>query len=311
MQGSQPPYRPAQRPIYAVPRPPAQKRRGCLRNLPLLLFIVLMIPVFLCGLTLVFYLLFPPPPLDVLVLGLDAREGEGMMTRTDSIMLVGLQPARLRVSMLSIPRDLFIDVPGYGLQRINTVNVLGEMEAEGGGPELLSSAVSNSFGITPDRYARIDFQGFTDLIDAVGGVTIEVDRTIIDDAYPTADGGTMSIRFDPGTQHMDGETALIYARTRHSDDDYHRAERQQQVVTALSYKLLNPLNWPAVASVLSRSVDTDLSLFDMAAYAPTVILNAGRFEREVIDRDFITAAADGSAIPDYAALAPWLNERFD
>src|SRR5215207_4060071 len=104
-----PPQRPVQnRPLYVVPRP-TQKRRGCLRNLPLLLFILFIIPIFLCGLCLVAYLVIPPPPLDVMVLGVDARPGEGLLTRTDSIVLVGLQPARLRVSMLSIPRDLFID----------------------------------------------------------------------------------------------------------------------------------------------------------------------------------------------------------
>ncbi len=270
-----------------------------------------MLPVFFCGLGFVVYLVVPPPPMTILVMGLDARAGEGALARTDSVLLVGLQPGRLRVSILSIPRDLFIDVPNYGLQRINAVNVLGEMETLGSGPALLASAVENSFGIGIDRYVRMNFQGFVELIDAVGGVTIEVDRTIVDDAYPTADGGTISIRFDPGTQHMDGERALMYARTRHADDDYRRAERQQQVISALSLKLLNPVYYPAVITVVSRSVETDLTLVDMLSQAPTVILNAGRFERQVIDRDTITAAADGSAIPDYAALLPWISERFD
>jgi LCP family protein required for cell wall assembly len=306
-----PPQRPVQnRPLYVVPRP-TQKRRGCLRNLPLVLFFLFIVPIFWCGLCLVAYLVIPPPPLDVMVLGVDARPGEGLLTRTDSIVLVGLQPARLRVSMLSIPRDLFIDVPGYGLQRINAINVLGEMEAEGRGPGLLTEAIQQSFGVSMDRYMRMDFQGFVELIDAVGGVTIDVERTVVDDFYPTIDGGTTSIRFEPGVQHMDGERALQYARTRHGDDDYQRAERQQQVISALSSKLLNPVNWPSVANVVSRSVDTNVSLWDMALYAPTVVLNAGRFEREVIDRDFITAASDGSAIPDYGALAPWVNERFE
>lgn len=280
-------------------------------SLPLLVFVLLMLPVFCCGLSFVAYLVVPPPPLDVLVLGLDAREGEGYLTRTDSIILVGIQPAQLRVSMLSVPRDLFIDVPGYGLQRINTVNVLGEMESQGYGPALLASSIENSFGISPDRYVRLNFQGFIDLVDAVGGITIDVERTIVDYAYPTPDGGTISIRFDPGVQHMDGERALMYARTRHADDDYRHAERQQQVLSALSLKLLNPVSWPAVFSVLNRSVDTDLSIIDMAIYAPTVILNAGRFERFVIDRDYISAAPNGSPIPDYAKISPWIAERFD
>lgn len=286
-------------------------RRGCRGNWRLILFSLLMLPVFCCGSYLVIYLLFPPPPLDILVLGLDARAGEGYTTRTDTIMVAGVTPAQLRVSLLSIPRDLFIDVPNYGLQRINTVNVLGELEAEGRGPDLLGDAISSNFNIGIDRYARMDFSAFVEMIDAVGGVTIDVERTIVDNAYPTAAGGTISVRFEAGRQHMDGERALIYARTRHADDDYRRAERQQQVMAAFSRKLVNPLNWAAVGGVLARSVDTNLTLFDLLGIAPTVALNGGNFDRFVIDRDDITGAAGGQAVPNYQAIAPWIEERFD
>ena len=267
-------------------------------------------PVFLCGSGLLLYLIFPPAHTDILILGVDSREGEGWYTRADSIMLVGINPAHLRVSMLSIPRDLFIEVPGYGLQRINTVNVLGESEGEGGGPILTARSIEQSFGVRPERYIRLDFNGFVDLIDAVGGVTIDVERGIVDDFYPTADGGTTTVRFDPGTQHMDGQRALIYARTRHADDDYFRAGRQQQVVSAVLARLINPAYWPAATSALNRNIDTDLSLWDMLALAPPVLANRGRFEQLVIDREYITGTGNGLAVPDYAKLAPWIAERF-
>ena len=310
----QQPYPQGQVPPPQYARPPRQRRparRGCLSRVPLLIFALFMLPIFCCGLGFVTYLIFPPPPLDVMILGVDARPGEGYLTRTDSIMLAGLQPSRVRVSLLSIPRDLFIDVPGYGEQRINAVNVLGEMEAPGSGPDLLAQGIANSFGIQPDRYVRLNFQAFTDLIDAVGGVDINVERTIVDYQYPTADYGTIELRFEPGMQHMDGERALQYARTRHGDDDYQRAARQQQVLTALSLKLLIPLNWPRVAAVISSSIDTNLTPIDFITQAPTILLNAGRFERLVIDRDTITASSAGNAVPDYAKLSPWLDERFD
>src|SRR5688572_22640829 len=106
------PYSP---PRQRLPHTPVRRtsqvrraRRGCMGNLLLILFFAFMLPIFLCGMGFVIYLLFPPPSLDVLVLGLDARPGEGYAARTDTVMLVGLQPDRLRVSMLSIPRDLFI-----------------------------------------------------------------------------------------------------------------------------------------------------------------------------------------------------------
>ncbi len=296
-----------------LPNAPAHARRrkrsggwGCW----LILFAAIMTPIFLCGISLLIYLVIPPAPLDILVLGLDARPGEGFSTRTDSIILIGVEPARIQVSMLSVPRDLFITVPGYGLQRINTVNVLGEQERQGGGPALLSSAIAQDFGINVDRYARLNFDSFVQLIDAVGGITVEVDRAVVDNLYPLPDGGTTSIRFDPGTQVMDGERALIYARTRHGDDDYARANRQQQVIQALSSKLINPVNWLPAVGILTRSVDTDLTLGDVFTIAPAVLLNAGRFDRLVIDRDYITSR-DGAAVPDFAQLQPWIEERFD
>ncbi|HLV36311.1 MAG TPA: LCP family protein [Spirillospora sp.] len=233
------------------------------------------------------------------------------MARADSIILVGIEPRWFRVAMMSIPRDLSIDVPGYGLQRVNTVNMLGEMEGAGGGPQLMKSGIQHSFGVKPDRYVRLDFKGFVRLIDAVGGITINVERPIVDYNYPTEDLGVMTVQFDAGVQHMDGERALIYARTRYADDDYRRAERQQQVISALLGRLINPLHWPAVVGALSQAVDTDLTLWDMIVLAPPVVLGGSRAERLVIDRDYITATAEGVAIPDYARIAPWLDTYFD
>jgi LCP family protein required for cell wall assembly len=281
------------------------------KNKALVVALIFLIPLFLCGLTLVIYLIFPPPQTDILVMGLDSREGEGWLARADSIMLVGINPSQLRVSLLSIPRDLSVDTPGYGMQRINTVNMLGEMEETGRGTTLLADAIEQNMGVSIERTVRLNFNGFIELIDAVGGITIDVERAIADDLYPTADGGVMSVRFESGVQHMDGERALIYARTRHADDDYRRAERQQQVVSALLGKLANPAYWPAAVAVLNRAVDTNLTVFDMLRLAPPIILNRGRFEQLVIDRDKITATAEGVAIPDYAQITPWLVGRFD
>lgn len=294
------------RPVRPI-SPYRPRRLGC----GWILFAAVMIPVFLCGLTLVFYLVFPPARVNILVLGVDGRGAEGYVSRTDSIMLLGIHPAQLRASLLSIPRDLFIDVPNYGMERINTVNVLGEMEGEGKGPPLLASALQQTFNISVDRYIRLDFQGFVELIDAVGGVTIDVERAIVDDAFPTEEGGVISIRFDPGLQQMDGERALIYARTRHADDDYQRASRQQQVMSALLSRLINPLRWPAALSVLNRYTDTNLTLWDMLMLAPPVALNRGRFEQLVIDRDYIVGTAEGYAVPNLDAITPWLEGRFN
>jgi LCP family protein required for cell wall assembly len=261
-----------------------------------------------CGVFSAIYFLFVPAHIDILILGLDARPGEGYVSRTDSVMIAGIQPRAFRVSLLSIPRDLFIETPGYGVQRINTINVLGEMEVSGGGPVLLKAALAQSLGITPERYIRLNFESFVGVVDAVGGVDIEVERRIEDSNYPTEDGGFQTVIFEPGWQHMDGQTALKYARTRYSDDDYFRAGRQQQVVDAVMGKLVNPLLWLPAFAALEGSTDSDLNVLDYALIAPAALI--GGRERLVVDRDYITPI-DGGAAPDIIKLAPWLEGRFD
>lgn len=294
-------------------QPEQHKKRakpGCRGKLLWFVFALVIVPVFMGGLGLLLYLVFPPSDSTILVVGLDGRGDEGLLTRTDSIMLLGIRPAQLRVSLLSIPRDLFIEVPGYGLQRINTIQLLGEQTQPGNGINLLKEAIEQSLGVKIDRYVRLDFQGFVHLIDAVGGLDIDVERTLVDDAYPMVDGSVISIRFDSGVQYMDGERALIYARIRHPDDDYRRAARQQQVVSALLAKLANPSRWSGALGVLASAVDTDLSLWDMGLLAPPVMLNRGRYEQLVIDREYILGTAEGHAIPNMDRIIPWLEGRF-
>ncbi len=285
--------------------------QGCRRRWRWIVFALVMTPVFCCGWSLLIYLIFPPPPTDILILGLDSRAGEGAAARTDSIMLLGINPGQLQVSLLSIPRDLFIDVPGYGSQRINTINMLGEQAVPGSGPALVAASIQETFGVSVDRFVRLDFQGFVRFIDAVGGITIDVERAVVDNAYPTEDGGTMSIRFDPGLQHMNGERALIYVRTRHAGDDYQRAARQQQVINALVPRLLNPLVWPGALAALGSSMETDLTIGDMLSLSLPILTSRGHFDQLVIDREWIVGSAQGHAMPNLERLIPWLRLRFN
>jgi len=261
----------------------------------------------ICGLFTAIYILVPPPTLTMLLTGVDARPGEGYLTRTDTIMLLSLDPARRQVSLLSIPRDLSIATAGYGLQRINVVNALGEQEAAGRGNTLLIDSIETNFMVDVDRFVRLDFNGFVGLIDAVGGVTINVENTITDSNFPSADGGSMVVEFQQGEQTMDGATALIFARTRYSDDDYRRAARQQQVVAAVAGKLINPFHWGALVALFNGSINTNINIVDLLLYAPVVVFNTGRFETLIIDRELISGTAEGIAIPNYAALSEWLD----
>lgn len=237
------------------------------------------------------------------------------MTRTDSVMLLNITPRTLDVSLLSIPRDVFIHVPGYGEQRINTINMLGEQETPGsGGPALVKASLQESFGVEVDYYVRLDFDAFVDLIDAVGGISIDVPKRIVDYEFPARDGGTIQIEFEPGRQKMDGERALQYARTRHQDDDYQRAGRQQQVVDALIRKLSGPaqiVRWPRILYVLRAHTDTDLSVWNMLEAGPALLLGWPGRDSRVLERADLIGMAAGYWVPDYDTLTPWIADRFD
>lgn len=293
------------------PRRLVRRRRGCLIPSCLLL---IALPLTCVGAFLIAFILFPPTPTTIVLLGVDARPGQGYLTRTDSIMLLNIAPGRAHVALLSIPRDVFIDVPGYGAQRINTINVLGEQDAPGTGPDLIKASLQQSFGVETDYYVRLDFDAFIELVDAVGGVDIDVPYVVEDWEYPTMQGGTEHIRFEPGRQHMDGETALKYARTRHQDDDYRRAERQQQVVDAVIHKLTNPLQvvrWPQVLSALQSHIDTDMNVIDLLRLSPGLVLGWSGHASMVLDRDYLYVTDGGYAVPDYAEIQPWIDQNFN
>jgi LCP family protein required for cell wall assembly len=303
-------------PGLPTPVVPARTRRrgGCLWLLSLLA-VIAVIPVFLAGVGMVIYLVFPPQPLDIIVMGMDSRPGEGFEARTDSFMILGVDPANLQVSLLSIPRDIFIETPGYGLWRINTINRDAELSEPGSGPALVKAAIANSFPIEPDRYVRINFEGFTNIVDALGGIDVEVPNLLIDNLYPDGEDGTITVEFQPGWQHMDGARALMYARTRHADDDYQRAARQQQVLAGIFRAMLNPLNWPRLPGVIqafSSAVDTDLTILDLWTITPPLLFDgaAGEMDRLVIDRSLILLTPNGNAVPNYTLLNPWIDEHF-
>ena len=213
---------------------------------------------------------------NILVLGVDQRPSQTIPGLTDSMMLITIDPAHGQVGMLSIPRDTWVKIPGYEIyNKINTAHRIGDIKNyPGGGPALAKQTVSELIGYPVHYYVRLNFEGFREIIDYVGGLDIEVPRDLNDPTYPSDDYGYDPLFIAKGMQHMDGTLALKYARTRHVDNDFGRARRQQQVLLALKNKILSQgmlptliRNLPGLARSLAESVQTDIPLDRLIALA--------------------------------------------
>jgi LCP family protein required for cell wall assembly len=253
-----------------------------------------------------------------LVLGTDRREGETGGTRTDTVIVLTLDPVSRRAGMLSLPRDLWVTIPGYGQERINAAYELGEQAKPGGGPELARKTVEQLLGVPVHHYALVGFAGFQRLVNEVGGVVVDVERPIKDNEYPDRDYSLRRIFFQPGLQRLDGESALWYVRTRHADSDYGRARRQQQVLLALRAQALRLDLLPKVPGILAALADTvktDLRPADLVGLARIAKdVDTAHLVNRVVDesmtRRWVTPAGAQVEVPDAAAVRRTAQEVF-
>ncbi len=199
---------------------------------------------------------------------------------TDSLMIVSVNRTVGAVSVVSIPRDLYVYIPGFDMQKINTAFFYGETRAvEGGGYRLLMDTIEYNLGLKIDFYARINFNGFEQIIDSVGGIDLTVDCVIRDWKLksPELDKQVAEnyemFTLGIGRWTLDGDLALWYVRSRKTSSDFDRGRRQQDVLRALWRKVRAgnmlaqlPQTWDA----LTRSVTTNLTLTDAASMAPLV-----------------------------------------
>ncbi len=202
--------------------------------------------------------------INVLVLGVDTRAAEGDHN-ADVIMIARIDFATNEVRVVSIPRDLQVEVPRHGLSKINgayNIGVTEDPENKVAGVLMMRDTIEYNFGVPIDEFVLVDFEGFEKVIDAVGGITIVVPERIEDDAYPTEDFGTTTLVIEEGRQVMDGETALAYARTRHQDSDDKRRERQMLVLRALLEKGQSLGSVTRVAQVINATGDAVLTSID-------------------------------------------------
>lgn len=263
-------------------------------------------------------------PINVLLLGTDARPDDYGPPRTDTLMLLTLDPASRTAGMLSLPRDLWVPIPGFNMTyKINTVYAIGEeRHYTGGGAQLIKDTVSSFIGQPVQYYVLVNFRGFVEIVDLIGGVDINVPKTIHDTSYPTADYGVETFYLSAGLQHLDGETALKYVRTRNVDDDYGRARRQQDLIRAIFDKVMSAdmipfllSKAPTLVYTMRSSIDTDIPMatqLELANYMRTASLNDIR--QLVLDSRYgeETYSDDGAWIllPDREKVRSAVDEFF-
>lgn len=227
-------------------------------------------------------------PFNVLLIGVDMRDDPDEGVRSDTLIVVHVHPREQWAGMLSIPRDSVVQIPHLGQQKINVAYTYGyrnadELYGQGTAPTaaggaLAAETVENFLNIKIDYIAQVDFLGFERIIDALGGLLIDVPRPLLDPEYPTEDYGYERIYIPAGLQVLDGRTALRYARSRHSDSDFDRNQRQQAVLNAL-LKNVQRRGWleqaailPELARNLEQSVSTTLPISDPAVLRDLVQL---------------------------------------
>lgn len=204
----------------------------------------------------------------VLLIGLDYRDWEAGLgaPRSDSLILLSIDPITKTAGMLSIPRDMWVNIPGFGYSRINTAYSSGEgNRLPGGGPALAKKTVEQFIGVPVNYYAQIDFNTFVEFINLIGGIEVYNDEELrLDPLGPGLDKIRLTCC---GIRHLDGQKALAYARYRKGDaGDVGRAERQQKVILGIRNRVMDPQNFPVLLGKaqqfyeeFSAGIRTDMS----------------------------------------------------
>jgi LCP family protein required for cell wall assembly len=224
---------------------------------------------------------FGPDVVNILLLGSDQRPYESGH-RTDTIIVVSLDPEAQTVTMLSIPRDLYVYIPGWRVDRINVADVRG-------GPDMIKQTILYNFGIPIHRWARINFYGFVTAIDLLGGIDVQITGYLSDNCMHVA------LYYTPGTtRHMDGTTALCYVRQRETTGDLDRMRRAQEVVRAIFDRVvsLDGLSRvPDLYSQFGNLVETDITVGDLLPLVPmatSVSGNPDAIRQFAINGDMVT-----------------------
>ena len=247
--------------------------------------------------------------INILLLGMGGEGHDGPYL-TDTMIIASIKPSTGKLAMISIPRDLSVEIQDKGWWKINNANSFGEYKEPGNGGSYTKSVIEQNFNIPIHYYMRVDFSGFEKAIDQIGGIKVNVENSFTDYQFPTDDYKYQVVSFEKGLQTMDGATALNFTRSRHGNNgegsDFARSKRQQKVIQALkervlSYSLLmNPKKINDLTKNLSDHVKTDLEMWEVVTLA--------KLFNKIDTTNILTAVLDDS--PDGHLYATVVNGAY-
>ena len=248
--------------------------------------------------------LLAPSRTNILLLGIDQTAPENAVGRSDTIILSTFNPLKPYVGLLSIPRDLWVNIPGVGENRINTAHFFAEATATDSGPQATMETIRQNFGVDVDYFLRLRFEGFRDVIDAMGGVDLVLPEPMA--GYPA------------GPLHLNGNKALAFTRHRLGSDDFFRMEHTQLLLKATLRQMLSPRHWirlPLVITAAARSIDTNLPVWQWPRLLLALLrLGPDGIDNRTIDREMVTpfTTAEGASVllPNWERINPVLFEMF-
>jgi LCP family protein required for cell wall assembly len=271
---------------------PIPMRRKKIRRWPITLLAVIL-----------FYF-FAPLRTNILLLGTDDSPERGAIGRTDTIILTSVVPFRPYVGMLSIPRDLWVEVPEVGEQRINTAYFFAESNRPGAGPRVAMQTIHENFGVSVQYYAVLHMVGLTSVVDAIEGVDLTLDSEM---------GGLPA-----GSHHLDGPQALAFVRDRSTSDDFSRMLRAQLLLSAIFNKVIQPAHWNSIPHFLfslAQVIDTNIPFWQwprlLFALIRTSIfgIDSQTITREMVN-PFQTSEGAQVLAPNWDMIHPLTQEMF-
>jgi LCP family protein required for cell wall assembly len=252
-----------------------------------------------------FLLFFTPFRINILLLGIDNRiEDNTAMGRSDTMILTTIPPVSPYLHMLSIPRDLWVDIPGHGQNRINTAHFFAEIAKPGSGPKAAAETVELNFKVPVQYTVRIKFDGFISVVDAMGGVTVDL---------PTDMSG-----YTAGKHHLDAKQALAFVRDRKGSDDLFRGMRSQIFIKAAIRQMANPLHWwriPGVTLAMTQAITTDIPVYLWPRIGYSVLFSGVTgFDTNTLNHNmvhgWITNEGADVLLPNWDLINPLVDKLF-